>query len=104
MGFLDILGILAGLFTSSSIIPQITKTIKRKKANDVSIFMFVVLSTGNALWIYYGAEKSDMPIIATNLLALGLNVVMMVLKFRFREKENAGTGYKYDNNAGGNIW
>lgn len=84
MGFIELLGIVAGLCTSSSIIPQIVKTVKRKVANDVSIFMFLVLSTGNVLWIYYGKEKEDIPIMATNLLALSLNAVMMALKYKFR--------------------
>ncbi|SEL78954.1 SemiSWEET family sugar transporter [Parapedobacter koreensis] len=88
MGFIEILGLIAGICTSSAIIPQIITTIKRKKAKDVSVFMFVVLSTGNSLWIYYGVEKSDMPIIATNILALSLNVVMIVLKYNYRKAKS----------------
>ncbi len=83
---IDILGIIAGICTSSSIIPQIVKTLKEKKAQEVSVFMFIVLMTGNALWIYYGFEKSDIAIITTNFFALVLNIVMIVLKFRYKEK------------------
>ena len=82
---IDILGIIAGICTSSSIIPQIVKTLKEKKAQEVSVFMFIVLMTGNALWIYYGFEKSDIAIITTNFFALVLNIVMIVLKFRYKE-------------------
>jgi MtN3 and saliva related transmembrane protein len=82
---IDILGIIAGICTSSSIIPQIVKTLKEKKAQEVSVFMFIVLMTGNALWIYYGFEKSDIAIISTNFFALVLNIVMIVLKFRYKE-------------------
>jgi MtN3 and saliva related transmembrane protein len=85
MAFIDILGIVAGLCTSSSLIPQIVTTLKKKKAGEVSIFMFIVMMTGNALWIYYGFDKSDIAIISTNFLALALNVVMLILKFRYRE-------------------
>ncbi|MBK1438430.1 SemiSWEET transporter [Parapedobacter sp. ISTM3] len=88
MGFIEIIGIVAGICTSSSIIPQIITTLRRKKAKDVSVLMFIVLSTGNGLWIYYGTEKSDVPIIATNILALSLNVVMMVLKYRYRKAKS----------------
>jgi len=82
---IDILGIIAGICTSSSIIPQIVKTLKEKKAQEVSVFMFIVLMTGNALWIYYGFEKSDIAIISTNFFALVLNIIMIVLKFRYKE-------------------
>jgi MtN3 and saliva related transmembrane protein len=87
MAFIDILGIVAGLCTSSSLIPQIVTTLKKKKAGEVSIFMFIVMMTGNALWIYYGFDKSDIAIISTNFLALALNVVMLILKFRYRENK-----------------
>lgn len=86
MEFLEILGIVAGLCTSSSILPQIIKTVKTKEAQDVSVFMFIVMMTGNSLWIYYGFAKSDVPIISTNFLALGLNIVMLVLKYRYRQR------------------
>ncbi len=82
---IDILGIIAGVFTSSSIIPQIWTTLKKKRAKDVSVFMFIVLMTGNSLWLYYGFEKSDIAIIATNLLSLGLNIIMLTLKHLYRK-------------------
>jgi MtN3 and saliva related transmembrane protein len=84
MDLIDIIGIVAGIFTSSSIVPQIVKTLKKKKAGEVSVFMFIVMMTGNALWVYYGFDKSDIAIISTNFLALGLNITMVVLKYRFR--------------------
>ncbi|HEU4555544.1 MAG TPA: SemiSWEET transporter [Chitinophaga sp.] len=84
MQFIEILGLVAGICTSSSLIPQLVKTIKRKKADDVSVVMFIVMMTGNSLWIYYGTDKSDLPIIATNILALSLNIAMLILKFKFR--------------------
>lgn len=83
MDLIDIIGIVAGIFTSSSIVPQIIKTLKKKKAREVSVFMFIVMMTGNALWVYYGFDKSDVAIISTNFLALGLNITMVVLKYRF---------------------
>ena len=46
MEFLDVLGLVARICTSSSIIPQLVKTIKTQ---DVSIFMFIVMLAGNAL-------------------------------------------------------
>jgi MtN3 and saliva related transmembrane protein len=86
MEFIEILGLVAGICTSSSILPQLIKTVKKKKAEDVSVFMFIVMLTGNALWVYYGIDKSDLPIIATNILALALNIAMLVLKFKYRER------------------
>lgn len=84
MEFIEILGIAAGICTSSSLLPQLIKTVKTKEAQDVSLVMFVVLLVGNGLWIYYGVAKSDIPIIATNSLAFVLNIVMLTFKFKYR--------------------
>ena len=83
MEFIEILGFVAGLFTSAASIPQIIKIIKEKKAQDVSPLMFAVLLVGNALWIYYGFDKADIPIIATNIFAVALDITMLVLKRKF---------------------
>lgn len=87
MEFIEILGIVAGVCTSSSVIPQLVKTVKTKKAADVSPLMFMVLLTGNSLWVYYGINKEDMPIIATNILSVLLNATMLFFKFKYK-KEN----------------
>ena len=84
MEFIDILGLVAGICTSSSIIPQLVKTIRTKKTEDMSISMFIVMLSGNALWIYYGFDKSDIAIILTNFLALGLNSAILIAHFKYK--------------------
>jgi MtN3 and saliva related transmembrane protein len=83
MEFIEILGFVAGICTSSSILPQLIKTIKTKEAQDVSVFMFIVMLVGNSLWVYYGFDKSDLPIISTNFFALGLNIAMLIFKYKY---------------------
>lgn len=87
MEFIQILGLTAGICTSSSVIPQLIKTIKEKKASDVSWIMFLVLIIGNTLWVYYGLKKSDIPIISTNIFSLMLNAAMLFCKWIYRKKE-----------------
>jgi MtN3 and saliva related transmembrane protein len=84
MEFIDVLGLVAGACTSSSLIPQLVTTLKKKTAEDVSIMMFVIMLTGNALWTYFGFVKSELPIILTNLLALALNAVLIILKIKYK--------------------
>lgn len=88
MEFVDGLGLLAGICTSASLIPQLVKTVKAKKAQDVSLFMFIVLLAGNSLWIYYGFHKSDVAIISTNIFSLTLNIVMLFLKYKYKDNED----------------
>ncbi len=80
------LGILAGILTTSAVVPQIWKAWRTKEVEDVSPGMFFVLITGLALWVAYGVIKSDIPIIATNGVAFLLNTFMIYLIYRYREK------------------
>ncbi|WP_295767192.1 SemiSWEET transporter [uncultured Mucilaginibacter sp.] len=87
MDVLEILGLVAGICTSTASLPQIISTIKTKKASEVSPFMFIVLLAGNVLWTWYGLQKNDLPIIATNVLAVILDLVMLYLRFRYRKNK-----------------
>lgn len=83
--FINIIGLVAGTCTSCAIIPQVVKTYKKKTAEDVSILMFIVLLTGNFLWIFYGVSKQELPIILTNIVTSGLNITMLVFKVKFKD-------------------
>ena len=86
IGWTEILGLVAGVFTTAAVIPQIWKAWKTKEVEDVSPGMFFVLITGLGLWVVYGIVKKDLPIIATNGVAFALNSFMIFLIYRYREK------------------
>ena len=85
--FIKILGLVAGACTSLAILPQVVTTFKTKKASDVSMFMFIVMLTGNVLWVVYGVAKSDFAIIITNLITVALNITMLVFKVKYKENK-----------------
>jgi MtN3 and saliva related transmembrane protein len=85
MNWIKILGLIAGVCTASSLLPQVVKTIKQKKAEQVSLFMLIVLLSGQILWIVYGFAKSDLPIIATNCFSLLVDILMIVLRTKYKE-------------------
>lgn len=83
MNWIQIVGLIAGTLTSSSLIPQLVKTLKEKKAEDVSIGMLLVLMLGVTTWVAYGLLREDLPIIITNSFSLLLNITMLVLRFKY---------------------
>lgn len=85
IGWTEVLGLVAGACTTAAVVPQLWKTWKTREVDDVSPGMFLVLITGLALWVVYGIIKSDLPIIATNALALVLNSLMLLLFFRYKK-------------------
>jgi MtN3 and saliva related transmembrane protein len=85
--FTEFIGLAAGICTAISLLPQIIKLIKEKKAQDISLFYLIVLLCGLSLWTYYGFLKDDLPIIATNLFSIVLNITMITLGVIFKKKK-----------------
>lgn len=82
----QIIGIVAGVLTSSSMLPQLVRLIKEKKADAISPVMLIVLISGVSLWTYYGILKTDWPIIITNLFSCIVNITLLVLRQVYRKK------------------
>jgi MtN3 and saliva related transmembrane protein len=77
------IGIAAGVLTSVSMLPQLIKIIKERKAHDVSIVMLLVLMAGLAMWATYGFMREDWPIIVTNGFSFLLNSVVLFFRIKF---------------------
>ena len=84
----EIIGILAGVFTTLGTLPQITKAYRTKSVGDVSVWMFVIMLTGVGLWTAYGILKMDWPIIITNGISVLLNGLMIYFYFEFDQPRN----------------
>lgn len=82
------IGIAAGVFTAVSMLPQLIKMIKEKKAQDISITMLLILFCGLGLWIWYGIMKNDLPVILTNAFSLLVN--MSIIFFSLLYKNSRG--------------
>lgn len=85
MDWTQIIGLAAGICTACSLLPQVVKTVREKKAEDVSLGMLFVLQAGLVLWIIYGFKRSDLPIIVTNCFSLAVNITMVVLGIRYKK-------------------
>jgi len=80
------IGIAASALTAISLLPQLIKLLKEKKANDVSLGMLAILFAGLGMWIYYGYLKKDLIIIIANSFSFFINLLL------------AGFAMKYKNN------
>ncbi|RZK41838.1 MAG: hypothetical protein EOO90_09850 [Pedobacter sp.] len=83
MDFKFYVGIVAGILTAVSSLPQILKVIRDKESQNISPIMYFILLAGNGLWSYYGILLEEWPIIATNLFSFGLNSIMLYLNYRY---------------------
>jgi MtN3 and saliva related transmembrane protein len=85
MQLITLTGLAAGTLTSLSMLPQLIKLFREKKAENISVFAFVVLIGGLTLWVVYGFLKSDLPLIITNIAALLINITMIALSLKYRD-------------------
>ena len=84
--FILVVGIAAGVLTAASMLPQVFKTLKTKKAEHVSPLMLLILVCGVGLWFFYGILKNDLPIVLTNGFSVIVNLFMLYLTLKFRKK------------------
>jgi MtN3 and saliva related transmembrane protein len=80
----DIIGYVAAIFTTFSLLPQIIRIRKLKEARDISLFMPLMISIGSILWLIYGIILKEAPIIAANTVSLlfSLTVLFFTIKYR----------------------
>jgi MtN3 and saliva related transmembrane protein len=83
---IEIIGLGAGICTALSLLPQLVKLIRSKKAEDLSLFYLIILFVGLGLWIWYGILRQDVPIIATNVVSIAFNVTVMILGIKYKKK------------------
>jgi len=79
----DILGIIAGICTTGSFIPQMIKILKTKHTKDISLIMYVVFTVGIVLWLVYGVLIMEIPVIVANVTALIFCSVILAAKIRY---------------------
>lgn len=82
MDIVNWIGTLAGVFTTIAFIPQVAKTWKTQSASDISLWMFLLFSSGVLLWLIYGVLLHAIPIIAANGITLTLSVSILALKVK----------------------
>ena len=79
----DALGLVAGALTTIAFVPQIVRIARSRSAHDISWWLFILLAVGSIMWLWYGINMQSLPLIATNVVTLGLQFTIFFLKWRF---------------------
>ena len=85
MNYTQLLGLVAGLFTTIAFLPQVIKTWKSRSAKDLSLGMFSLFCLGVLLWLIYGIQVKDIPVIIANMVTLLLASSLLFFKLRFKD-------------------
>ena len=82
----EFFGYFAAILTTLAFLPQLIKTIKTRKAEDVSLLTLIMFLTGVFSWIIYGYRISSTPILIANIITFILNLLILISKITFSKK------------------
>ena len=82
----EFFGYFAAILTTVAFLPQLIKTLKTKKADDVSLITLIMFIIGVLSWIIYGYKISSLPILLANLITFILNLLILISKIYFSKK------------------
>lgn len=82
----EAIGIIGGALIISSYIPQIIKSAKTKKVEDVSIWMIIATLVGTLFWIAYGIIILSLSVILSNSVFLIFIIFQLILMIKYGKK------------------
>jgi MtN3 and saliva related transmembrane protein len=88
-----VIGISATFFSLWSTVPQIRKSLRTKKTDDVSKWLIISLIAGLSLWVIYGIVKGDIVIAVANAIGVTLNLILLFLKLKYMDS-NEQTNFR----------
>lgn len=79
----EVIGLIAGVFTTGAAIPQIIRTYKIKEVKDISLLYYILIVAGCLLWLTYGVYTESIALIFWNIIATVLNGAVLILKIYY---------------------
>ena len=82
-GWFEAVGLAAACLTTFSFLPQAIRIWRTRSARDVSLVMYVMMTTGCCLWLIYGLLIQSVSLIFSN--GVGVLMVGSVLALKLRD-------------------
>jgi MtN3 and saliva related transmembrane protein len=86
MDLSDLLGYVAGALTTIALLPQVWRTFRTRDVSGISLKMYLIFTTGVAVWLAYGIVLGETPMILANSVSLVLAFAVLAMKLRFGGK------------------
>jgi len=83
----DLLSTVAGTCTTLAFLPQVLHTLRTRDVKSLSLGMYVVFTSGIALWIAFGIVIRSWPVIITNVVTFVLAALVLVMKLRYGREQ-----------------
>jgi MtN3 and saliva related transmembrane protein len=83
MNLVTLIGSIAGFCTTISFVPQVLKIVRTRDTKGISLFMYIIFTTGIICWLAYGIFLNDLPIIVCNGITLCLAATILGFKIKY---------------------
>lgn len=84
----EVVGYVGTVLSTIAFLPQVTKVYRTKQARDISYPAFILIGSGNAVWVTYGVMIVSFPVILANSVIGILVLTVIVLKFLYEKKSS----------------
>ncbi len=78
----EIIGGIAAILTTAAYIPQSIKVFREKNTKSLSLWMYIMITSGIAMWFIYGIMIDSPSVIIANAVTLVLAGAILFMKIR----------------------
>lgn len=82
-GVVTLIGLIAALLTTTSLLPQLIKSWRMKETRDISLLMYIFMGIGLFLWLVYGFFIDNLPIMVANSVSFVFVLVILFFKVKY---------------------
>jgi MtN3 and saliva related transmembrane protein len=83
----EIVGFVAGFGTTFAALPDLVAMLRQRSTLGVHPRMAAIMCLFQFVWVYYGMLIASRPIVAWNIVAIGINAASVGTYLYFRRKE-----------------
>ncbi len=73
----EIIGFVAGFGTTFAAMPDLIAMLKRRSCEGMNPTMAAIMGTFQIVWVYYGVLVESRPVIVWNIIAVGINFLVV---------------------------
>ena len=86
MTIIPLLATILGIITGLANVPQIVKIFRTKSAKDLSITTNIIFLLSSCVWLLYGIELSNYPLIIANIIYVLTYGLIIIGFFSYTKK------------------
>ena len=79
----ELLGLIGGALSSTSLVPQLWRLFRLKSAREISLPFSILLLAGMCCWLAYGIVFGLFPVILWNAISVALSAAILYAKLKY---------------------